>query len=291
MVNAREDKYVASIAAMNDLVAKYNDKWLLYIVSDWLMRQGSYDRARDLLQRALTLDPNYAPALNNLAYTHAAIGDFQHAFAAMERCVTVLPKEPNPQSSYAEILRKGGNFRGALDHYRAALKMDPSFSLAQVGVADTYALMGDEESARKEYAVAVREAANDSERIKYELQSALTYVREGKHSRATSAFAVVAEHARDAHLGHLQAQAYRLTAMYQTDDSEALRFLDKAETACRAERKSHSRILGKNALRFSNFVRFGVQRWEKSKSHIAHWKSFQLWLMKVAVRTFSVRIT
>jgi len=67
MVNAREDKYVASIAAMNDLVAKYNDKWLLYIVSDWLMRQGSYDRARDLLQRALTLDPNYAPALNHLA--------------------------------------------------------------------------------------------------------------------------------------------------------------------------------------------------------------------------------
>jgi len=231
MVNAREDKYVASIVAMNDLVAKYKDKWLLYIASDWLMRQGSYDRARELLQRALTLDPNYPPALNHLAYTYAAIGDFQHAFAAMERCLTVLPNEPNPQSSYAEILRKGGNFRGALDHYRAALKMDPSFALAQVGIADTYALMGDEETARKEYTVAVRDAANASERIRCELQSALTYVREGKHSRATGAFEVVAEHARDVHLGQLQAQAYRLTAMYQTDDSEALRFIDKAETA------------------------------------------------------------
>ena len=232
VVNVHEDNYVTGIAAMNDLVAMYpKDKRLLCIAAHWLLSQKSYDPAKSLLQRALALDAKYPSALGDLGKIYAATGDFQHAFAAMERCVTLLPNEPTPQQSYAEILRKGGNFQGALEHYRAALKLDPGFRAAQLGIADTYALMGEEETARKEYAVAIRTATNDSERIGYEIQSALTYVREGKYGKANAAFSGVAERARDAHLGRLEAEAYRIAATYHSDNEEALRFAARAESA------------------------------------------------------------
>ena len=232
VVNIHEDNYVTGIAAMNDLVAVYpKDKRLLYLAGHWLLGQKSFDPAKSLLQRALAIDSKYPAALSDLGKIYAAMGDFQRAFAAMERCVDLLPKEPTPQHGYAEILRKGGDFQGALEHYRAALKLDPGFRPAQLGIADTYALMGEEETARKEYGVAIRSATNDGERIEYEVQSALTYVREGKYGKANAAFSGIAEHARDAHLGRLEAKAYRIAATYQPDNAEALRFAGRAESA------------------------------------------------------------
>jgi tetratricopeptide (TPR) repeat protein len=232
VVNIHEDHYVTGIAAMNDLVALYpKDKRLLCLAGHWLLRQQSYDRARNLFERALTIDSKYPAALSDLGKIYAEKGDFQRAFAAMERCLTLVPREPTPQHSYAEILRRGGNFQGALEHYRAALKLDPGFRRAQLGIADTYALMGEEETARKEYGVAIRSATSIGERIEYEIQSALTYVREAKYGRANAAFSGVAEHAREAQLGQLEARAYRIAATYQPDNGEALRFRDRAESA------------------------------------------------------------
>jgi hypothetical protein len=91
--------------------------------------------------------------------------------------------------------------------------------------------MGEEETARKEYAVAIRSATDERTRINYGLQSALTYVREGKYRKANAALEEVAGHARDAHLGPLQAKAYRFIAVYQGNDQEALRFAGQAEVA------------------------------------------------------------
>ena len=232
VVNIREGNYVVGIAAMNDLLAMYpTDKRLIYIAGHWLLDQKSYDFSKSLLQRALALDPQFPAALNDLGKVYAAAGDFQNAFAIMEHCLKLLPRDPTPQHSYAEILRKGGNFQGALEHDRAALKLDPGFQPAQLGIADTYALMGEEETARKEYALAIRGATDESKRINYSVQSALTYVREGKHRKATAALEEVAEHARDAHLGPLQARAYRFIASYQSSNEEALRYAGRAEAA------------------------------------------------------------
>jgi tetratricopeptide (TPR) repeat protein len=232
MTSVQENNFIAGIEAMNDMLLMYpKDKRVIYLAANWLLVENSNEQAEKLLKRALSLDKNYAAALNDLGYIYARDREFSQAFAAMERYVAVLPKEPNPQDSYAEILRMAGNFDGALEHYRDALKIDPNFVSSQLGLGDTYALMGDQTRARAEYDKAIQDAHTDADRLDYSLQRAMTWVREGNYAEADKAYAAVAEKAHAQDIDLEEAQAYRAMSMYQTDDAAALKYLASAEDA------------------------------------------------------------
>jgi len=236
LTGVQEEQYVPAIGAMNDLLAKYpGDNRIAFLAGRWLSLQEQYEPAVRFLERAIALDASYAPAWNRLAYCHAYSGDYSKAFAAMERYVSLLPNEPNPQNSYAEILRMSGNFRDALEHYRQALKIDPAFEASEVGIADTYALMGEEATARSEYDKAIHSAGAAGDKIRYALQSALTYVREKKQGKANTALNAVAKQAQDAHLSIPEAEAFRILALYERETSVALKYLDTAEAALAAD--------------------------------------------------------
>ena len=226
----QEGDYIGGITAMNDMLEMYpHDKHLLYLAGNWLMGENGDDQAQHIFEKALVLDKNYPAALNDLAYVEARHREFQKAFVNMGRYVALLPNEPNPQDSYGELKRMAGDFESAVAHYRAALKMDPDFISSQVGIADTYALMGNEEQARAEYDKAIRFAHNETDRFNYEMQKAMTYVREGNYAEADKQFLDVATtaHNKDYHLQ--EAQALRQMAEYQSDASVALRHLKLAE--------------------------------------------------------------
>jgi len=154
---------------------------------------------------------------------------FDKALAAMDRYVALLPKEPNPQDSYGELLRMAGNFEGSLTHYRAALKIDPDFVTSQVGLGDTYALMGNQEQARIEYDKAVRYAHNEADRLSYGMQKAMTWVRDGNFAEADKSYLEIARTAHGKEQDLQEAQAYRHMAEYQPDDNASLKYLDQAE--------------------------------------------------------------
>src|SRR5205807_10642708 len=126
-------------------------------------------------------------------YVDARNRRFAKAFTAMDRYVALLPQEPNPQDSYGELLRMAGNFQGSLQHYRAALKIDPDFVTSQLGLGDTYALMGNQDQARIEYDKAIRFAHNEADRLTYAMQKAMTYVRDGNYAEADRQFKQIAE--------------------------------------------------------------------------------------------------
>jgi tetratricopeptide (TPR) repeat protein len=232
IVDVQENNFVSGIAAMNDMLAMYpKDKRLLYLAANWLMGENDNERARVLLERALKIDKDYPAALNDLAYSYARVGIFAPAFVAMDRYTKVLPNEPNPQDSYAEILRLSGKYEAALEHYRAALKIDPKFHTSQLGLGDTYALMGEEEKARAEYQKAIDQDPNEANRLNMALQSAMTWVRENKPEEADKAFTAVAEQAHTKGLNLFEARAHRFMAMYQAEDKAALNHLEQAEGA------------------------------------------------------------
>ena len=156
------------------------------------MGENGNDQAQHMMEKALAIDKNYPAALNDLAYVEARNREFDKAFAAMDRYVALLPKEPNPQDSYGELKRMAGQFESSLAHYHAALKMDPDFVTSQLGLGDTYALMGNQEQARVEYDKAIRFAHNEADRLTYSMQKAMTYVREGNFAEADKQFTEIA---------------------------------------------------------------------------------------------------
>ena len=230
----QEGDFIGGITAMNDMLEMYpRDKHLLYLAGNWLMGENGNDQAKRFMEKALVIDKNYPAALNDLAYVDARNRDFNKAFAAMDRYVVLLPNEPNPQDSYGELKRMAGEFDSALAHYNAALKIDPDFISSQVGLADTYALMGNQEQARQEYDKAIRFAHNEADRLNYGIQKATTYVRDSNYAEADKQLLEVAETAHAKEHDLQEAQALRQMAEYQADDNVALRHLKLAEEALR----------------------------------------------------------
>jgi tetratricopeptide (TPR) repeat protein len=230
IAKVQEGDFIGGIEAMNDMLEMYpKDKHLLYLAGNWLMGEDGDDQAQRMMEKALAIDKNFPAALNDLAYVDARNRKFTKALSAMDRYVALLPTEPNPQDSYGELLRMSGNFEGSLQHYRAALKIDPDFVTSQAGLGDTYALMGNQEQARAEYDKAIHYAHNEGDRLGYSMQKAMTWVRDGKFAEADAAFLEIAQtaHAKDQDLQ--EAQAYRHMAEYQADDKAALKDLQDAE--------------------------------------------------------------
>jgi len=146
----------------------------------------------------------------------------------MDRYAALLPKEPNPQDSYGEILRMAGRFDSALERYRAALAIDASSILQQVGLADTYALMGDQERAGTN-TTGHRQRAKSGNRFDYRMQKPSPGSARRTTSRRTAScggFSVEA-HAQSYELQ--EAQALRRMAQYAVDNQQAVERLASAE--------------------------------------------------------------
>lgn len=230
--NASQGQWIPAIQDMNEAAVEFpQDKRLAWLTGLWLEGQRQSARAIPFFERAIQLDPKFPDPWNQVAYCYARTGNFDKAFANMKIYADLLPNESNPKDSLAEISRMAGRFEDALTHYRASLKNDPTFIESQLGLGDTYALMGDEAQARSEYALAIRKAPTKAQAMQWALQSAATYVREGNLEAADTAFRAAAQSAHEHDQGGLEAEAYRMMSLYQKDHAEAMELLKKADAA------------------------------------------------------------
>lgn len=229
--DASQAHWIPAIQAMNEALERYgNHKQLFWMAGMWLTGQQQWARAGKFYEHAIQLDPNFADAWNSVAYCYARSRQFDKAFAAMKRYTELLPNESNPQDSFAEISRMAGRFDDALAHYHASLNIDPGFTMSQIGIGDTYSLMGEEARARQEYEVAMPKAPNKILSAQWSLQMAITWVREGDYAGADKAFRALAAEAHHDELGNIEAEAYRSMALYQKDHRAAMQLLKQAET-------------------------------------------------------------
>jgi len=226
----KDGQIVPAIAAMNDLLAKYpNDKQFANTAAAWLCSvEQAYDHGAEILERLLAKNPDYAPAMNNIAYCYALGGRASLSSPWMDKYIAAMPDQPNPQDSYAEISRMMGNFPAALEHFRAALKISPTFASSQLGIATTYALMGEEDLARAEYLKAEEMTKDAPTIMNYRLLWAMTYFRENKIEEGRKAHAEVAEAAQKQGFAVQEAEAHRAMALFNPDVKGALRDLDAA---------------------------------------------------------------
>ena len=176
--------------------------------------QENYDHAAEVLQHVLKVDPNYYPALNNLAYCYSLSGDYSKTASLMEQYVSQLPGQPNPQDSYGELLRMAGDFKDSIEHYRQALFIAPSFTTSQLGIASNYAFMGDQERARVEYLRAISMTKERTTKLQYRMLWAMTYFRAGQQDEARKAYDQLALLAHKEDLAVDEAECYRTMALF-----------------------------------------------------------------------------
>lgn len=244
LANSSKSQLVPAIQAMNEALDRYKqDKHLAWLAGWWLLlAQDEPERAIPMFERAIKLDPKFADPWNEAAYCYARIGNFDKAFEHIKKYTELLPNQANPQDSYAELSRMAGRYDDALAHYRMSLKIEPGFLESQLGLGDTYALMGNEPRARTEYAIAIRKGTK-VQGVLWSLQSAATYVREGKLSDADAAFQQTARQAHTNDFGNLEAEAYRSMSLYQKDGTASLKWLKKAEAVLHENHKVPQELL------------------------------------------------
>src|SRR5260370_18716734 len=144
MTSSSDGDLLPAIRAMNDLLKRFPDnKHVLYILADWPYSQHDYAGSAQRLETVQQIDPDFPPALNLLGYAYIQTGtpDPVKAIASLQRYAEVLPNSPNPQDSLGEVLRLSGDDQGSLEHYSAALKIDPAYISSRSGLGDTFALI------------------------------------------------------------------------------------------------------------------------------------------------------
>ena len=203
MTSVEGHDLLPAIANMNDLLKRFpKDKHVLYLTAEWLYFQQDYDRSRKMMEQVLQLDSSFPPALNMLGYAYIQTGDPdpERAIASLKHYAEVLGTTPNPEDSLGEISRFAGDDRSSLEHYGAALQIDPYFFTSQLGLGDTLTLMGNYQDAREEYDRAIKIAETPRDVFHAKFQRALVYFWEGQTTagrNSLDALAVEAEKSKE----------------------------------------------------------------------------------------------
>ena len=146
--------------------------------------QQDYRSSVEYFTRAVTVNPAFPQAYNQLGYSHRFLGDYTAAENAFKRYTELIPDDPNPYDSYAELLLKTGRFDEAVGMYRKALSVDPGFTASYVGIASARMYQDRPADAREELALLQKHAHDDGDRRLALFVSALTYIEEGKREEA-----------------------------------------------------------------------------------------------------------
>ena len=133
------------------------------------------------------IDPKYAPAYNNIGYSNIALEKYADAEAAFKTYIKLIPSNPNPYDSYAEMLMKTGKYDESIKQYNMALSKDPTFIASYRGMGNNYVYKGDYAKAHDTYQMMFDKATNDGNRDQALSSSMNAWLAEGNIEKALGA--------------------------------------------------------------------------------------------------------
>ena len=143
-----------------------------------------YDGAVRALSRAVELDPKFTLPYNQLGYAYRFQGKNTEAEKTFRKYAELLPDDPNPHDSYAELLMRMGRFDESIGEYRKALQADQYFLSAFVGIANNQMFQGKGDDARATLKQMLSKARNDGEKRTVWFWSSETYLHEERWTDA-----------------------------------------------------------------------------------------------------------
>jgi tetratricopeptide (TPR) repeat protein len=89
------------------------------------MDEEDYPLALDLLDRIVTLQPDYVEGWNKRATVHFINDDIGKSLSDLERVLALEPRHFGALAGLGTIFRELGDNRRAIEAYRHALELDP----------------------------------------------------------------------------------------------------------------------------------------------------------------------
>jgi tetratricopeptide (TPR) repeat protein len=170
---------------LDQLVAAYpNDERAHFNLGGYYFGQQDFPQAIEHYKKATEIAPSYSPAYNILGYAYRQNADYANAEKAFQKYIELIPKDPNPYDSYAELLLKEGKFDDSITQYRKALAIDPNFLASHQGIAADLMYTGKPDEAAAELANITKKARNDGERRLAMFARTVLHVDGGKMAKA-----------------------------------------------------------------------------------------------------------
>ncbi len=161
-----------------------NDERAQAALGAWYFGQQDFPQAIAQYEKATAINPGLTTAWNLLGYAYRQNGDFANAEKAFQKYVELIPKDPNPYDSYAELLLKMGRFDESAAQYRKALGIDPNFINAHQGIAMDLLYAGKPADAIAELAEIDKKARTDGERRTGLFALTVVYLDGGEFAKA-----------------------------------------------------------------------------------------------------------
>ena len=144
---ARNDQ-ASQLTALNELASMHpGDERVHVLLGNFYNGQQDFRNAAKHFEHATELNSEFAGAFNSLGYARRSLDDLAGAKRAFERYVELVPDEPNPYDSYAELLMEMGSYDESIEIYRKALSIDKNFAASYAGISINESLKGDVDAA------------------------------------------------------------------------------------------------------------------------------------------------
>jgi len=147
-------------------------------------RLGNSERSLAANKKALALLPGNASVYYNLGVNYKYLGRLQEASENLKRAIDLMPTAMRHHAAMAEVLLEMGRYDEALPYAEEAVRLDPRDPGARLLLADVQNRRGDLAAAAAQMESAARLARGD---VAVRRQLARLYFRSGKLAKAITA--------------------------------------------------------------------------------------------------------
>ena len=167
------------------LVAAYpKDERAHFTLGGFYFGQQDFAQAINHYKHATEIAPDYSTAFNILGYAYRQNEAYSDAENAFKKYIKLIPNDPNPYDSYAELLLKMGRFDEAITQYNKALAVDANFINSHFGIAAALTYQGKAAEAQAELQKMTSKARTDGERRTALFGQTIVAVDGGKFDQA-----------------------------------------------------------------------------------------------------------
>jgi tetratricopeptide (TPR) repeat protein len=246
---SRQD-YPSAIRTLQQIVDQYPFESEAYTrLGRLLHREERPQETIAVVQRGLTVDPEYGDLYNVLGSCFLALARYDEAIAAHQHYVQLAPNEPNAHDSLGMSFQQSGRFERAFAEYNIALSLDPEFEPAIIHLGDVYLQQGRYGEAVHQYQRYIQVTGSDTARAIGYGSIAQVYLRRRDFSKAEQAVQNETRYERGAVWNSL------LLALEQGQPAQAARLKERLKETqyptrgSRPELRSYDYFLGTLALR------------------------------------------